>query len=570
MFRDIWLRLRAPGKGLWVQAFLLLLLIALLLVLRKMNAPWEGLIGKHLRLGRRLAFDEETYIPFWWSLVIDGLALIALVVLSPLWLRLSQKPESVTPARCAIGRGGVVLLFAGLTLATALRVPRLARTIERDEQDTLRRNILGFVFIEDDGTDRHFELPLKAAFWEDGQANNPFLFSVLARITLRTWQGFSGAEPWRASLPLLRLWAIIPGVLSLAAVWWWLHLMKRPRAAALALFLGAVHPMHVDYSVQARGYAFVMLFVSLALCAGWFALNEGKWRHWLAVAACFLGCMYSAPISLYFAATLGGSLLVTLLWRRFRKKQRDATADITRLTIASVAAAMVFLPLVLPAVEPAMNYIAENFHGGPSGRSGLDAPWPLSSWCKFMSGVQRPDIEESARWDDEGMTTLHFLLQKMLPQNPVLFFMVWITMPAMLVIGFKSLRTRTPGAAPLALAGLAAPFITYTVHHITDTFLYYWYLIYFLPIVIALAAMALDEIADRCGRRFHKPAVSTAIITLFFALFLAPSVMGDTRFNWFPPKASSPEVFDRGRFHWVTYPDGKTRREPIEKPPQAK
>ena len=82
--------------------------------------------------------------------------------------------------------------------------------------------------------------------------------------------------------------------------------------------------MHVDYSVQARGYALVMLFTMLAMCFAWLGLAQGRWRHWMALAACLFGCLYSSPVSIYFVALLGIALAATLAGRRF--KFSDAAA----------------------------------------------------------------------------------------------------------------------------------------------------------------------------------------------------------------------------------------------------
>ncbi|MGI8602016.1 MAG: hypothetical protein ACR2OZ_03350 [Verrucomicrobiales bacterium] len=71
----------------------------------------------------------------------------------------------------------------------------------------------------------------------------------------------------------------------------------------IALFFGALHPMHMIFSTQARGYALVLLFSSLLPGLAWIALEQGKWRHWWVVAGCFFGCLYSFPGSFYFVAS---------------------------------------------------------------------------------------------------------------------------------------------------------------------------------------------------------------------------------------------------------------------------
>jgi hypothetical protein len=563
---------RAPGRLVWFQWLLLAAVVAATWTLRQSGAPWKGVLGMHLRLGIRLTDAEELHMWLWWGGFWCGIILLLLLLSSPWWTRWatrsseaepSSKPES--RAAGSVTMRSIVALMCGLALALALRLPRLERTIERDEQDTLRRNIIGFITLDENGRENYEPLDWSTTLWEDAQANNPFLFSILARVSLRAWQSAHGLPAWEVSLPILRLWAIIPGVLSLAALWWWLRLMGKPNAATLAVFLGAVHPMHVDYSVQARGYALVMFFLALALCFAWLGLNKGRWRHWNALAACLFGCLYSTPVSVYYVALLGLMLATTLAIRWLKHFDAAACRSLVRLMVSGLVALAIYLPLVLPAVPQAEGYL-DKFKlmtGGPTERSGLAGPWPLNFWSKYAAGIMRPGVDESRDWDDEHMTVSRFLFTRMLPQSPLLFLLVWAVMPVLLVFGAWQLIRFTPHAAPLVLTGIIAPLGAYVGHRIKDIFLYYWYLIYFLPIVIALAAVALDRLARWAREKTGKARIGAIIMLSFLALFFGANSFGVYRFNWMPGRASAPEEFLRGKFRWVTYPDGKTRREPM-------
>src|SRR4051812_43262249 len=161
----------------WVQ-LALLLPAALWLRLRNSNAPWEGLLGKHIRLGKKLTFDEFLKVQFWQAADVCCVLLFILVLFSPWWLRwVSCKPAAAPPRQPAPASWRAVLwLCAGLSLALVVRWPYLHSTILRDEQDTVRRNILGYVAMDEHGVEEPAIVDWKTTLWEDEQANNPFLF----------------------------------------------------------------------------------------------------------------------------------------------------------------------------------------------------------------------------------------------------------------------------------------------------------------------------------------------------------------------------------------------------------
>ncbi|HSI62031.1 MAG TPA: hypothetical protein VLE43_02900, partial [Candidatus Saccharimonadia bacterium] len=229
----------SPQPSLWQRAihfalgetvaqrclqFAMLAPAAIWLRVRNMNAPWEGVLGKHIREGRKLDVDEKIKVQLWEAADICCVLLFVLVLLSPWWLRwanrkaVPQTPHKATAVSSSWRSRGWLCLW--LVIAFAVRWNYMDRIILRDEQDTARRNILGYVIVDQPGKEGPIVLDCTDTLWEDQQANNPFLFSVLSRITQRTWQAVSGAEPWRLNLTLLRLGALVPGLLSLAAIWW--------------------------------------------------------------------------------------------------------------------------------------------------------------------------------------------------------------------------------------------------------------------------------------------------------------------------------------------------------------
>ena len=257
--------------------------------------------------GHASEIQETVQVGLWCGFCGDAVLIGLMLATSPWWMRWSGLGEAAavlrampaddrkSAARSASGRTRrLVWLGVGLGVAFILRSAHMDAPITHDEQDTVRRDILGFVQADEQGRPQHRVLPWSSTFWEDGGANNPFLFSIVARVSLRLWQAVTGAEPWQLNRVVLRLFALVPGLVSLAALWWWLGAVGLPRAGNFALVFGAIHPMHIQYSTEARGYALVMMFTVLAVAFGWRALRGGRWRDWFGVGGSLLGC--SIPI----------------------------------------------------------------------------------------------------------------------------------------------------------------------------------------------------------------------------------------------------------------------------------
>ncbi|OQY46739.1 MAG: hypothetical protein B6242_06900 [Anaerolineaceae bacterium 4572_78] len=107
--------------------------------------------------------------------------------------------------------------------------------------------------------------------------NNHIGYSIMARLA---WHLFGNAE-W-----VLRLPALIFGLASLYAFWQFVNRYWDMSAAYFATFLLAISPMHVQYSVSARGYA-GMIFATILATSLYFQLmsmpNKSTLIKWIIV-----------------------------------------------------------------------------------------------------------------------------------------------------------------------------------------------------------------------------------------------------------------------------------------------
>ena len=546
---------KSQRAGIAFQVVLALVFIGLCLLIRNIDSPWQGRFGRLLRQHKDLKFDDLIYVQLWWAAYIDRIIVGLLLLLSPLWLRWSQRVAST--GRLVVGPKRWIWLFSVLALAIGLRAARMDRGLERDEQDTVRRDILGFYITMEDGREDYRLPPWSETMWEDAQANNPFLFSITARGALTVWQKLSGNEPAQVNRIVLRLPALIPGVLSLVALWWWFRMMGLMRAADIALLLGALHPMHVDYSTQARGYAYVMLFTALGLCFAWLALTEGRWRHWAGLAGCYLGSLFGNPGSIYFCGMLSIMIAAWFLIRIVRDRDANARAGLVRFTVCCTVSGALYVPLVLPALPQAAGYL-KTFLGA------LDGPWPLEALSKYFTGVMMPTLGPNTIPEVEAkLTTWDFFMRDYVHSERLLLVLVFAAVPALLVMGYRRIAALGPEARLLVMAGIAAPLVAYLYHRPKETqFLYYWYLIYALPVVIALVAAGLDRLGERLGTRVSSKFAPWLPTMGFLLIQGIANASGPGRLNWFPGTQIRDEVYDRGKFLWITGKDGRTKRVP--------
>ncbi len=514
--------------------------------------PWEGAGARHLARGKALRFEDIVAMQLWWAGAWMAAVLGVLGLSSRWWMSWARVGERGAVAGVVEGpqergrwrRRHRVLLGLVVLVGLAARLPRMERFMERDEQDTVRRSMIGYVPLGPSGKVAGAAVvhPWKLTVWECAQANNPFLFSIAARGSVRAWQAMAGAERWRVSLVALRLPSLLAGMAGLGVLVWLGVLAGRPEVGLLAALLGAVHPLHVEFSTQARGYGMVLLFTPLALACAWQALRRGRWRDWWAVAGSLLGLLMANPGSIYFAASLGVFLTGGLGWRLRGDVAGSARMALSRWGLCAVLAGLAYVPLILPALPQALAFLKTM--KGP-----LHGMWVLMTWAHYGGGFCYPPMEVSTPWLEQGKGAGDFLLGGYVEREPLTAAFLLLVVPWLLGVGLRWWWGQ-PGFRPLLLAAVAAPLAAYGMHRSADSpFLYHWYLIYWLPAALLLVAAALVRLGG---------AVPTGI---YVALLLYINLPGPGRIQWAGYPATEAQVYLRGRYQWITQPNGVTFRQ---------
>jgi len=566
-------------RGDPLRLVLFIAAIALGVWLWESEKPWEGNGAKRLARGDRLAVDHYVAIWTWWAALANLGILITLVVSRPWWRKWTRPGETDAgdqgwPQRHWQTRGvpgwSVVILIIAMSFAVVNRGRLLNREIQRDEQDNLRRNIFGYHERQPDGTLIFEDVSWKDTFFENRLANNPILFSVLSHASLEVWQKISGEGNERFSLVAVRLPAFLAGIASLAAVWWALNVFGFIRAAPVAALLLAIHPYHADYTLQARGYSLVMLFVTLAAACLLRALNSGRWRWWWAYAASLVAMFYAYAGSVYAVLAMGAVGLASVLAVLIRGRRQAALAQLSRLMVCGVVAVGCYLQLIAPSIPQVRAHLSQSFEKIP-----LHAEWYYLAYQKYFGGVR---FLRADRSDTVEMTPTQFLTSSVIPENPGLAALLMVVFPLLAIWGLLRAFRRDPLGGTLLAVGFLAPVLSW-IHHglITGLYLYDWYWIYALPFLFMLIAIGATSWWSReDAAEVRAAAVFGAdrrlslrrVASIACVLFLAGWFFWETK----PGRYGRPgmtldvkaerAVFPRGDYDWVVYRDGRMIREP--------
>ena len=290
----------------------------------------------------------------WIGLVISGGIGVVLLLLRRWWGGAAAAPVRVAgPAGDQLRLCWFWLALAGLlTFAVWQRWPAMTLGFWGDEgwmfcdfvhgkwqpttkgasiQDTVRFNTVDW----------------NQAFFGDQSGNNHWLSTLLQRVTLKTWQALGGHPVWSFRESVVRLVPLAAGLGSLVALAGWLRWMGRPVTGLVAAVFMAVHPWHVRFSVEARGYSLMLLFFILTLWALMKALRDGRKRDWLVFGLMQFLMMYSWKGGVYALIFANGVVAARLFWGPMPDKSLRRVA-VVRWMAAGLLGAMMFIPLAMP------------------------------------------------------------------------------------------------------------------------------------------------------------------------------------------------------------------------------
>ncbi len=530
----------------------LVCLIVSFCAVRTLTAPWEGAVARRVAEGKQLLLRH--YISAGNYAAALGACILSLLLLLTCFYWSQQSPgPATTPTPRRSSRFFWPLLFIILSLAAILRIPAINSTVTFDEQDKLRRNTHGWLYQSHDGSSQFERLPWTNTLWENGGGNNHILYSVLSRVSMDTWRKLTGAPNEVFSRWAMRVPSLLGGLLCILLIALLGQRLVSPEAGLLAALLLAVHPGHIDYSLEARGYSLMMAFGTASWLAMHSAFRHGTWSAWIAFASAQLLALLS-NFSWVYVTTAATLLLPILLWHS-RPKLPQRVAQATRWLVTGVFSFMIFLIFAAPTLPQARKYLAD--------RGAFETFEP--NFLPRVAGILLGNIELRVEHGPLAAGSGTPILLAELAQKDVML-LVWICASSLLVlVGSASLLRRDCFSAWI-VAQTALGAILMSIHTIVGEHgLHPWYYIFALPALTLAVVTGVQEIVRLIGAQKRTAVMQLAYGFTSAALILL-CVFGSLR-GWetiHRHPGSTPIVFHRGNNVFVVQNDNIMLRFPRE------
>jgi hypothetical protein len=474
-------------------------LAALLLCLQAFHqvdnskSPWKTAWGRRTLAGESPSYNEHVKAGHWFGAQARGYLLAGLLAASVGW-GLKTKPQTLTRLEAlsaspmsaktfCLGLGVIVLV------ALAMRAPRMTHSFWGDESDAIATYAHGMWRAEvknDIQGPMRFEQPS----WEQSfysarhGANNHVLFTLSSRSCLWIWQKATGRPETEFAEWVIRLPCLFAGLGSLIAL---ACLLRHWGSASLGLLTTAfmsLHPWHVRYSTEARGYALALCLLPLLLLAITKALERGHWLSWLSVAAGQFALMYSWGGTVYPLLVLN---LVLGCWILLRQ---DRWAQASRWITANLLSAAVFITLYAPQVPQIADARKRLLwiKGFP-----MDEEWFHNVLVSPFTGVHFHQAVKS--------NASELSWQSLYGQSPLLTVLGFGVILVAFFVGMTSLWKRSRVLASLITAFFVAAVIS-VLHFkfILEDELRTWYLLFTLPALSLCVVMGLRSLAQLLGK----------------------------------------------------------------------
>ncbi len=391
-----------------------------------------------------------------------------------------------------------------MALTTFWGIQRLPQSLWDDEDSSLHRAVLGHYRRDESGDLKLKETTWKVALWNYWKPANHQLQTILSKASLQTWRAIAQPTGLQFTEPVVRLPCLIAGILSIGSIALLLKRLGFARAGVLAALILAIHPWHVRYAIELRGYIFTLLFGPLMIYCLVQAIDSTRWRWWAGFAASEFALLYAYPGCLYMVvvANLCGAMALFL---------RHATTDerfryFPRLIVASLVALMVYLQLMLPCIPQLMDYFKTERALGE-----LGLRWHRNMGAHLLAGTP---------WNNSDLPHAGYQeLQWSADAHPVLFPLMLATAVAFLVVGTLRIGFHRPAGWIVLLVLLLPGPMVYLISRVRNHYLYEWYLFFSLSGFVAFFALGLDWVADAARRinRYASPLVAALVVIAFFA-----------------------------------------------------
>lgn len=460
--------------------------------------PWGREVTKRVSQGLALRPKEFGIIGVWWGCVAATLISVFLLLLKGLWLptRNSQRTQVAQKPK-GFGAAGSLLIMGLLVGAVWLRAPLLPHSLWNDEEYSLRRHAHGEWEQDKEGRWNFEPSDWAETLFDCRVGNNHHLNSAAGKLALSGWHFVTGSPKEEFSEAVLRTPAFIAGILTLILVAMLGREMGMPWVGLGAAGLLALHPWHVRYAVEARGYSLMMFFMCLMLLALIRALRTNKVAAWTLFALAEAGCLLSFAGSLYPVALINCFAVLECFLRR--EPRRFAT-----LIGFNLLAAIPVIVWLLPSVPQVAAYMKR-----PDAlRLGMGWDWVRDGFCHMLSGAHYslPELDKhfGTSWLQQSELHASFL--------PVVgHVMPVLGIAGLMVALFHSTATR------LAIVAVASGGVAAFAHNSAQNSpMVVWHLLYvMIPFALAVPLACARLLPLR--RFFAVPMIVALLVTFGIA-----------------------------------------------------
>ncbi len=477
------------------RIFLGLIALALVAILIFANNPWNVKVAE----GARLKISQYVAIYFWLA-AVGNLVLVGILAATASWWT-QPMPVRAWAAEKKTSPVFRWLVLGAMIAAAILAWPRMGQSFWHDESDRVEDVLVGKYRLDDKGQWQFRTLP-----WRDTvfyyRVPNHVLQSILSRASNEIWRLVTRPTGLQFSETAIRLPGFLAGIAAVGALALLLARMGFPAAGVLAAWFLAIHPWFLRYATEARAYNYVLLLIPLYFLTVRFVWREGRVRGWIAFAIVQFLLMYLYP-TCAFVLAVTNLLLLPPLAARWRWTPQLLVQS-TRLLVANIAAAMLFLQMMLPCIPQFLDYLEKT-----PGQGELSIRWLKNVASFFLAGVP---------WSYSFQPDSSYLeLWPWAIAHPNLFFTIIGVAILLMALGFFRMVRRDIPTALFAVAVPVASLLCVGESWRREGFLFEWYIIFLLPVLVAFLAVGV------WGNRRHAPAsrLQTIAGTVFSLLLLS-------------------------------------------------
>ncbi len=439
----------------------------------EIEKPWDTEVAVKLAREENPKLKDLISFGIWWACLVNIFISLGLLAAMRLWLRpvdghfLPAIPEKAKTGWLAVNRYPFWVLLIVIIAITALqRAPRLEHSLWNDEEYQLRRYTWG-----EPAEPRADNLMADPTDWDEviflNRVNNHIPFSILGRLSLDIWRATGGDErsPLHFSEAAFRMPSYLGGLLAIVPLILLPALAGLPRTALIGGAVIAWHPWVLRWTVEGRGYALMMLFILLALLSLLFAVRTGRWRWWLAFAACQFLYVLSFPGAVYVAIAsnlfLGFYLLIHYKAWKWHESPEFWKGQAPRWVVANVISAGVFLLIYAPSIPQTEVYLATH----EVARREMQLSWFQDVLAHVLIGTM---------WRTDSVP--FDLVSRVGGDAQV--YAILAGLSVLIVIGSTVLLKRSALIGGLILSVLLAAVIAFEHNATHGHWLYSWYLLY--------------------------------------------------------------------------------------------